>query len=58
MEYYKQYTPRNPTQLSDAETIGLIKFGKTEPDTKAFIDSVHRRYREVFNNNQTNGYKG
>ena len=41
-DYYKQYTPRSPTQLSDAETIDLIQFGKTEPDTKAFLDSVHR----------------
>ena len=56
--YYKQYTLRNRSPLSVTETIGLIKIGKTDLETKAFLDSVHRCYKEVYNNNLSLGYNG
>jgi len=56
--YYGHYSPQPRTPPPDSETIQLIKFGKTEPEIKALLDSAHRQYREVFDSDLSNGYNG
>ena len=56
--YYNHYSPQPHQSLPDSETIQLIKFGKVEPEVKAVLDSTHRKYREVFNKDLSNGYNG
>ena len=45
-----------PDKLTDAETIDLIKFGKTEPKVKQMLDAAHRQNRQVFDKDLTGGY--
>ena len=56
--YYSYYSPKLYQPLPDSETIHLIKFGITDPETKALLDSAHRHYRDVFNKDLSNGYNG
>ena len=53
--YYGHYSPQSVQPPPDTETIQLIKFGKTEPELKATLDSAHRQFREVFNKDLSNG---
>ena len=43
-------------KLTEPETIGLIKFGETEPEVKHKIDSAHLQYKQVFSRDLTGGY--
>ena len=42
--------------LTDAETIGLIKFGQTEPKVREMLDIAHREFRQVFDKDLSGGY--
>ena len=54
--YYNHYSPQQPQQLPDSDTINLIKFGKTDPSIRALLESAHRKFRDVFNKDLSNGY--
>ena len=56
--YYNDYSPQLHQSLPDSETIQLIKFGKIKPEMKAVLYSTHRKYRDVFNKDLSNGYNG
>ena len=43
-------------KLTTHETIGLIKFGKTEPAVRRLLDTAHSQYRKVFDKDLTGGY--
>ena len=46
------------TELSDSETINLIKIGKTTPEIKEILEQAHRRHRKVFSKDLSGGYNG
>ena len=56
--YYNHYSQQQPQQLPDSDTINLIKFGKTDPSIRALLESAHRKFRDVFNKDLSNGYNG
>ena len=44
--------------LTDAETIGLIKYGDIEPAVIQKLDDAHRKYSLVFDRDLSGGYNG
>ena len=45
-------------KFTDAETIGLIKVGKTDTKTKNLLDAAHSKHRRVFDKDLSGGYSG
>ena len=57
-DYYDHYKQKPISHPPETETIKLIKFSKTEPEVKATLETANRQYRDVFNRDLSNGYKG
>ena len=45
-------------KLTDAETIGLIKYGKIDSNIKCLLDTAHLKHRKVFDKDLSGSYNG